>query len=96
MTIGMALVIALDYKQEGRGKQVLIAAAILFGCLTAYTRVILGVHSIDQVVFGLSIGVWFAFAFEYQFKRNIYALMDNLDSRGIKINFFGAFVAVTT
>lgn len=96
MTIGMALLLALDYQKEGRGKQVAIAAAILFGLLTAYTRVILGVHSIDQVVFGLSIGTWLAIAFEFQFKGIIYAMIDKLDARGIKMNLFVAFVAVMT
>lgn len=37
-----------------------LIAAFALSCLAGYTRLVLGVHSLDQVLFGLMLGAWFA------------------------------------
>ncbi len=63
-TMGMGLTMALDYAHtEGKiyFKLIGFAAAITFGFTIAYSRLFLGVHSLDQVLFGLLLGTWCAF-----------------------------------
>lgn len=39
--------------------------AITFAVTIAYSRLWLGVHSLDQVLFGMLLGVWCAFTMQY-------------------------------
>lgn len=72
--MGMSMLVALDYETPAPYKKwIAITASILFAFITAYSRVILGVHSIDQVVYGLSIGAWIACTLNYCFKDQIIA-----------------------
>jgi membrane-associated phospholipid phosphatase len=41
---------------------------IIISSLTAFSRLVLGVHSIDQVVYGSALGIWLFFIFMYVFK----------------------------
>ena len=62
--MGMGLTMALDYAYtEGKiyFKGIGFALAITFGVTIAYSRMFLGVHSADQVLFGLLLGSWCAF-----------------------------------
>lgn len=45
-----------------------VAAASLVGLSIAYSRLILGMHSIDQVIFGLLLGYWCALVCHYIIK----------------------------
>ena len=42
--------------------------AIVLSCLIAFSRLVLGVHSIDQVLFGSALGIWLFAVFAYVFK----------------------------
>jgi len=65
----------LDYNasvkqsESGFGSQLfrlsLLAVAIVIALLFGYLRVLLGMHSMDQVLFGWLLGVWFAFTFHF-------------------------------
>ena len=41
---------------------------IFFSGLTAFSRLALGVHSLDQVLYGSALGIWVFFIFSYVFK----------------------------
>jgi len=73
--IGSSLIVWLDYNssvkqsESGFGSQLarccLLAVAVTFGLTVGYSRVFLGMHSMDQVLFGWLLGVWFAFTFHF-------------------------------
>ena len=49
-------------------KIIVYLTGIFLACLTAYSRLALGVHSLDQVLYGSALGIWFFFIFTYVFK----------------------------
>jgi len=62
--MGMALTVWLDFAQSNAklwSKIVSLAIAITYGVTIAYSRLFLGVHSLDQVLYGLLLGSWCAF-----------------------------------
>ena len=70
---GFAMGLFLDFAHgEWQGKKVsnlkyygCLAMALTYTFLEAFDRLYLGVHSIDQIVFGLLLGTWSAFFFHY-------------------------------
>ena len=48
------------FSQEKKVKAGAIGLALVFGSVVAYSRLFLGVHSLNQVLFGGLIGVWIA------------------------------------
>jgi len=66
--MGMALAMALDFAHT-ESKLVLkllgFSCAITFGITIGYSRMFLGVHSADQVLFGLLLGAWCALTMQY-------------------------------
>ena len=42
--------------------------AVTFGATIGYSRMFLGVHSLNQVILGWSLGIWLAFTLEFIFK----------------------------
>jgi membrane-associated phospholipid phosphatase len=66
--MGMALTLWLDYtftENSNLKKVMLFIATILFSFSIGYSRFILGVHSLDQIIFGLLIGVWIAITMQF-------------------------------
>ena len=45
--------------------------AVTFGATIGYSRMFLGVHSLNQLIFGWSLGIWLAFTLEFIFKDSI-------------------------
>ena len=43
----------------------MLLVVVFFGASIGYSRVILGVHSWNQVVFGWSLGLWIAFTLHF-------------------------------
>ena len=80
-SIGSALTVWLDLNQYVSQNEsilkpwycrfFLLTVAILFGVSVGYSRVILGVHSWNQVVFGLTLGIWIAFTLHFCVKDSI-------------------------
>ena len=70
-TMAMSLTLWLDFKETSNSsscttsKAVGLALAILFPISIGYSRLILGVHSLDQICFGLLLGVWIAMSMQY-------------------------------
>lgn len=75
-SMGLALLYWLDlneYLQKtvkdgclqsyARGLSLLVA--ITFGVTVGYSRLFLGVHSMDQILYGWSVGVWLAVTFHF-------------------------------
>ena len=58
----MALTLAIDFTQNYESKLwhkvTCLVACFIFGITIAYSRLIIGVHSLDQVLYGLTLGVW--------------------------------------
>ena len=52
--------------------------AVLFAATVGFSRIVLGVHSINQVIFGLQLGVWLACTSHFCIKDRIYANFDRL------------------
>jgi membrane-associated phospholipid phosphatase len=63
------IAISLDIRRSNpHGKCMQVAAVIVtlwIGISISWTRLILGVHSLDQVIFGALMGIWIAFTFEF-------------------------------
>jgi membrane-associated phospholipid phosphatase len=62
--MGMALTVWLDFAHSNAkiwSKIVALGIAITYGVTIAYSRLFLGVHSLDQVLYGLLLGSWCAF-----------------------------------
>ena len=80
-SIGVALTMWLDVNQyisENETvlkawyyRMLLLLGVIVYGLTIGYSRVILGVHSWNQVVFGWSLGVWIAFTFHFCIKDHV-------------------------
>ena len=65
----------LDERGDSKSWYFILPAKIVFGILSVsfgltigYSRLFLGVHSLNQLIFGWSLGAWVAFNLEYIFK----------------------------
>ena len=79
MSMGSALAVYLDYLyccetkkinedsifQSAWVKRTLLVLALTFAWTVAYSRIVLGMHSYNQIFFGMALGAWFAFSFHY-------------------------------
>lgn len=67
--------IALDIRRSNPSGYfsliIALVATVIIGVFEAWTRMALGVHTIDQVFLGAILGVWIAFTFEYTLKKGI-------------------------
>ena len=52
--------------------------AVLFAATVGFSRIVLGVHSINQVIFGLQLGVWLACTSHFCIKDRLFANFDRL------------------
>ncbi len=62
-----------------------------FGASVMYSRLFLGVHSIDQVVYGCCIGVWSAFFMQFCIKDHLMLETKELNTdmvRDLKFRFW--------
>lgn len=55
-----------------------IFVAFTFAGTIAYSRMFLGVHSLNQVLYGLSLGIWFAVTSEFMLRERFMSLIQNL------------------
>ena len=73
---GMSGALALDFSSTRRttpmAKALALAAAGAFSLSIAYSRLFLGVHSLNQVLFGLLLGVWLASTMEFCARRALF------------------------
>ena len=76
-SIAIALIFWYDYNREFDGQrnvQTIIwrtlgfIVAIAYGLSIGYSRVFLGVHSINQLFFGWSLGIWLAMTLHFCFR----------------------------
>ena len=51
---------------------------LTFTATIAYSRMYLGVHSLNQVFYGLSLGLWFAVTAHFLVKERLMSLVQNL------------------
>lgn len=66
--MAMALAMALDFAHTGNKivfKLLGFVCALTFAITIGYSRLFLGVHSLDQVLFGLLLGAWVALTMQY-------------------------------
>ena len=68
----------LDERGDSKNWYFTLPAKIVFGILSVsfgltigYSRLFLGVHSLNQLIFGWSLGAWVAFNLEFIFKDSI-------------------------
>ena len=74
--MGLALVCWLDLNEYARTcseahryvksywtRGFLLVVSITFGVTIGYSRLFLGVHSMDQILYGWSLGIWCALTF---------------------------------
>lgn len=90
VSLGMTLAFWLDYNTRSRAPEskVLLKAwywRALFLCLClafaysiGYSRMFLGVHSINQVLFGQQLGAWYALSAHYILREPLIALCNDL------------------
>ena len=80
-SMGAALFLWLDYNQNAQNKEgqfynmytrvFLFIVAITFGLSIGYSRLFLGVHSLNQLLFGWLLGIWIACTVHFIFKDKI-------------------------
>lgn len=67
--MGMLMTMWLDYANTQHVSQLrkglLLVPTIVFPLSIGYSRFILGVHSLDQIIFGLLLGLWVAATMQY-------------------------------
>jgi len=61
-------------------KSLLIASVVIYSLSIGYSRLFLGAHSINQVIYGYSLGAWVAFSFNYIVKDDFLDHIDKLIS----------------
>ena len=81
--MGIAMTLWLDYSSREGGskwyfKLVLLALALAFAGSIGYSRLFLGVHSLNQVLYGLSCGLWFAFTAHFLLREPMTGLVSAL------------------
>ena len=80
-SMATALVIWLDYNQHAQEHQGIwfskgarvffLIVALVFGATIGYSRMFLGVHSLNQLIFGWSFGIWLALTLHFIFKDKV-------------------------
>ena len=102
--MGVSLIVWLDYNRSAANingilsslpmRTLLLVAAVTFGLTIGYSRLFLGVHSMNQILFGFLLGIWMAFTLHFIFRdkvlENVQRLLDG-DERRYKrmlITFF--------
>ena len=86
ISIAMVLGVWLDLKDSiGRGikyqilwQVLVLAAALVFPATIAYSRLVIGAHSLDQVLFGLMIGLWFALSVHYLIRDELMKMIQSM------------------
>lgn len=83
-------------KNNKTRKIIVYLIGIFVACLTAFSRLVLGVHAIDQVLYGGVVGIWMFILFAYIFKiydipLSYYLLFYNDKNY---INFFITFLII--
>ena len=67
--------IALDIRRSNPSGTLMIVIAfiitVVLGTVEAWTRMALGVHTLDQVAVGAVLGLWLAFTFEYCIRKDL-------------------------
>ena len=87
--MGVPLALWLDYNQQARinsdmklgawyWRALVFVIMLVFTGTIAYSRMFLGVHSLNQVFYGLSLGLWFALTCEFLIKEKMMKLIQNL------------------
>lgn len=81
MSMGIALLLWFDYNhtaqnQEGNLFNIYVRVffliiAVTFGLTIGYSRLFLGVHSMNQILFGWLLGTWMAFTCHFIFRDKI-------------------------
>ena len=69
--VGRPLLIWLDYNESvttgfwsnPKIKVIMFLIGMGFGTSVCYSRIFLGVHSLDQVIFGAALGIWLSISF---------------------------------
>ena len=81
--MGATAAIAMDIMRSNpHGKCMYITAFIIslwIGVSVSWTRVIMGAHSVDQVLFGSLIGLWLAFTLEFIVRKWMMGHIMNLN-----------------
>jgi len=57
---------------------ILLAFALFWAGSIPYTRFLMGVHSLDQIVYGATLGVWAGFTLHFVVRDNIIKYVDDL------------------
>ena len=85
----MMFVVCLDYNAEARTnpnmrfsawywRLLSLCAGIGFAAAILYSRLFLGVHSLNQVYFGALLGTWFAFSCHFILRDPLIKLANDL------------------
>ena len=81
---GMSMLVALDFTENFVTDPILSAliriSALFFGFSVSYSRVFLGVHSLNQIFFGAQLGLWTAFTMHYVIREPFMAHLKELTS----------------
>ena len=88
---GMVITICLDYNREARRnpnmrfsawywRLLACCVAFAFAAAIAYSRLFLGVHSLNQVLFGALLGLWFAMSCHFILRDKLIQLANDLIS----------------
>ena len=88
-TMGISFACWLDYNSTAIKNQAMKMSSIgwrifwlivqmTFACSIGYSRMFLGVHALNQVLYGFMLGIWFALTSEFFVKEPMMKLVDDL------------------
>ena len=97
----------MDERGDSKSWYFTLPAKIVFGILSVsfgltigYSRLFLGVHSLNQLIFGWSLGAWLAFNLEFIFKDSIIKhaeeLLDQTNRDYLKANLCAGVILFFT
>jgi len=105
---GMPMALALNYVAEKNVSNKGVSAifgSLAFGASVAYSRLFLGVHSLDQVIFGCAIGLWAVLSVHFILRESLMTHFKSLIAQtdtdytkwalvasGILITFYGILI----
>jgi len=69
--VGYTLLVALDSIAENSNKAGLLSGTVIFGASLTYSRFFLGLHSIDQIIYGSLLGIWLATSLHCIFRADV-------------------------
>jgi uncharacterized membrane protein required for colicin V production len=62
-------------------KALSVLICVMLAASISYSRILLGVHSLNQVLFGTILGIWFACTFHFVVRKKIVEYVNSISNK---------------